>query len=396
MDPQAYTAAQTMIRARESTENVPANRRVRDVADRISYLDPDAAPFTLILQKARKQTVSAPKFEWMEKSLPPKWDQVNDADNMVAGDTAMVVDNAAYFSVGDIVNVVRTGEKVRVTAVNTSTNTLTVVRGVGSTAAAGINNNDDIQIIGSAYAEGSPLGLEKSHVESFLYNYTQIFRTPFGETGTSMATEYYTGKARPQLRAEKAIEHKLDLERAALFGERNIDTTSTNNPRRYTAGALYFLTSNVKDAGGTLTGTEIEDWLQDVYSHTSAGDSRILLASPKIISVIDQLAVGNLQLVPSDKTYGIAVRQWLTSHGTFNIVKHRLLDNGVGGQGYGGYGLLLDPGTWNYCTLSGRDTKLRVDVGTDGDDAWTDEYLTEAGFKVSLPQNQGVIKNVTG
>lgn len=396
MDPQAYTASQTMIRARESTENVPANRRVRDVADRIAYLDPDAAPFTLILQKARKQTVSAPKFEWMEKTLPPKWDQVNNGAGYAAGDTSVVVDNAKYFSVGDIVNVVRTGEKVRVASVTTSTETLVIVRAVGSTAAAALVDNDDLQIIGSSYAEGSPLGLEKSHVESFLYNYTQIHRLPFGETGTSMVTQYYTGKARPELRAQKAIEHKLDLERAALFGERNIDTTSTNNPRRYAGGALYFLTSNIKDAGGTLTGNEVEDWLQDVYAHTSGGDSRILLASPKIISVIDQLAVGNLQLVPSDKTYGIAVRQWLTSHGTFNIVKHRLLDNGVGGSGYGGYGLLLDPKNWNYCTLPGRDTKLRVDVGVDGDDAYTDEYLTECGWKVTLPQTQGIIKNVTG
>lgn len=394
MDPQAYTTAQTILRARESTENVPANRRVRDVADRISYLDPDAAPFTLILQKARKQTVSAPKFEWMEKELPPRWDQANGAQ--LVGSTSVVVDNSEYFSVGDIVNVVRTGEKMRVSAVTTGTDTLTVVRGVGSTAAAAINDNDDLQIIGNAYAEGSPLGLEKSHVEAFKYNYTQILRSPFGETGTSMATQYYTGKARPQLRAEKAIEHKLDLERTALFGERNIDTTSTNNPRRYTGGALYFLADNIKDAGGTLTGNEIEDWLQDVYTHTSGGSSRILLASPKIISVIDQLAVGNLQLVPSDKTYGIAVRQWLTAHGTFNIVKHRLLDNGVGGAGYGGYGLLLDPANWNYCTLAGRDTKLRVDVGVDGDDAWTDEYLTECGWKVTLSKSQGVLKGVTG
>lgn len=396
MDPQAFTTAQTINRARESTENVPASRRVRDVSERIAYLDPDAAPFTLLLSKAKKSTASAPKFEWIEKELPPRWDQLNNGGGYNDSATSIVVDNGAYFGVGDIVNVVRTGEKIRVSAVNTSTNTLTIVRSVGNTAAAALVNNDDLQIIGNAYAEGSPLGLEKTHVEAYLYNYTQILRTPFGETGTSMATEFYTGKRRPQMRKEKAIEHKIDLERTALFGERDIDTTSTNNPRRYTGGALFYLADNIKDAGGTLTGSEIEDWLQDVYTHTSGGDSRILFASPKIISVIDQLAVGNLQLVPSDKTFGISVRQWLTSHGTFNIVKHRLLDNGVGGTGYGGYGLLLDPALWEYKTLAGRDTQLRVDVGVDGDDAWTDEYLTECGWKVGLSKAQGVLKGVTG
>lgn len=406
MDVQAFVTPQTVIRARESTENTPANRRVREVGDRLAYLDPDAAPFTLLLQKGRKKSVSNAKFEWMEKELPARWDQVNmaaDPDGAgplttgaTAAATAIVVDNARYFSVGDIINVVRTGEKMRVSAIDTGTQTLTVNRAVGSTAAAPLADNDDLQIIGNAYAEGSPLGLEKSHIEDYLFNYTQIFRTPFGVTGTQDQSENYIGKDRPRLRAEKMIEHKIDLERTALFGERNIDTGSTNNPRRYTGGALYFLKDNIKDAGGVLTGNEIEDWLQDVYQHTSGGDSRTLLASPKIISVIDQLAIGNLQLVPSDKTYGIAVRQWLTAHGTFNIVKHRLLDSGLGGQGYGGYGLLVEPKQWFYRPLGNRDTKLRADVHVDGDDAWTDEYLTEVGWQVGLSKSQGVLKGVTG
>lgn len=389
---QAFTTSQGVVRARESTENIPADRRVRDVGDKLAYLDPNAAPFTLILQKAGERKVSNPKFEWMEKDLPARWDQLGAAH--LVGDTALTVDNPGYFSVGDIVNVVRTGEKMRVTDIGATT--ITVVRSVGTTAAAALNDNDDLQIIGNAYAEGSPLGLEKSHVEQYLYNYTQITRTPFGVTGTQDQSENYTGKDRKRLRAEKLIEHKIDMERTALFGERDIDTTSTNNPRRYTGGAMFYLQDNIKDAGGALTGNEIESWLQDVYQHTGGGgDNRILLASPLIISVIDQLAVGNLQLVPSDKTFGIAVRQWLTSHGTFNIVKHRLLENGVGGQGYGGYGLLLDPKQWKYCVLGSRDSKLRPDVGVDGDDGWTDEYLAEVGWQVGLSKTQGIVKGVT-
>lgn len=387
---------QTVIRARESTENIPSARRVRDVESKLAYLDPDAAPFTLILQKGRKGTVSNPKFEWIEKDLPARWSQLNMGAGATAAATDLVVDYSRYFSVGDIVNVIRTGEKFRVSAVTTATETLTVIRGVGSTAAAALLDNDDLQIIGNAYAEGAGLGAEKSNVEAYKFNYTQIFRTPFGVTGTQDQSENYTGKDRPRLRAEKAIEHKIDLERSALFGERAIDTGNVNNPRRYTGGAFFFLTSNIRDAGGTLTEPEVENWLADVFQHTAGGDSRVLMASPIIISVLDQLAAGRLQTVPADKTYGIAVKQWLTGHGTFNVVKHRLLENGLGGSGYGGYGLLLDPGQWNYKTLGNRSTKLRVDVGVDGDDGWTDEYLTECGWQVGLPQTQGILKNVTG
>lgn len=404
MDVQAISS-QSVVRARESTENIPSNRRVRDIESRLAYLDPDAAPFTLILQKSGKRTVSNPKFEWIEKELPAKWAQVaaNDGTaNFVGSAVGTIIKiNAApgakIFSVGDLVNHVASGEKMRVTDVDTANERVTVVRSVGPTAATAAGAaNDDLQIIGSAYAEGSPLGLEKSHVEDYKFNYTQIFRTPFGVTGTQDQSENYTGKDRPRLRAEKAIEHKIDIERTALFGERDIDTASTNNPRRYTGGALYFLDQNIKDAGGTVTEPEVESWLQDVFMHTAGGDSRVLLASPLVISVIDQLAAGRLQLVPSDKTYGITVRQWLTSHGTFNIVKHRLLETGLGGTGYGGYGLLVEPKQWKYCVLGNRSTKLRSDVHVDGDDAWTDEYLTECGWQVGLPKTQGVLKGVTG
>lgn len=400
-DPQAYTTSQEMVRSRESTENVPqSTRRKKDVSEKIDFMDPDAAPFTLLTKRMNKKPAHDTKFYWMEKELPPKWDQVNNAGAAYdASTTAVVVDNAKYFSVGDIVNAVISGEKLRVTAVDVATNTITVVRAVGNTAAsaAGLANNADLQIIGSAYAEGSPLGLEKSHVERELFNYTQIHRTPFGATGTAEAVDWYTPKPKKQLLTEKGIEHKIDLERTALFGERNIDTTSTNNPRRYAGGALFYLADNIFDAGGTLTSAELWGWMQDVYNVTSGSDKRVLLAAPLLITVMDQLAIGSMQLAPGDKTWGISVTQFLTSHGTFNIIKHRLLANGVSGTaGYGGFGLLLDPSKWSYRPLPGRDTFHRPDVGVDGDDGWTDEYLTEAGFEVRASKTQGVIKGVTG
>lgn len=399
MDVQAIPN-QTVIRARESTENVPAARRIKDVSRKIHKLDPDAAPFTLLLQLAKSEECAEPQFHWIEEELAAKWSQVNAGAGYASGITAIVVDHARYFSVGDIVNVVRTGEKMRVTAVDTTTNTLTVVRGVGSTVAAAMLDNDDLQIIGNAYAEGSPLGLEKSNIEAYLYNYVQIFRHVYGETGTQAATTGYTGKTRPRLRARKSIEHKMDIERSALFGERAIDTTNPNNPRRYTGGALYYITDNVLDAGGALTAAEVWTWLQGVFQHlTEGGDSRTLFASPLIVTVMDQFALttGNVQVnwAPRDKTFGLSVKQWSTSHGGFSIIKHRLLDNGLGGSGYGGHGLLLDPSQWGYRHLPGRNTQLRVDVGNPGDDGYSDEFLTECGWKVSLSKSQGVLKGVT-
>lgn len=402
MDVQAFTTSQSVIRARESTQNVPTERAVREVSDKLAYLDPNAAPFTLILQKGKKKASPSTKFEWMEKELPAKWDQVNNASTAyTTGATSVVVDNSGYFSVGDVVNAVATGEKMRVSAVDDATDTLTFIRGVGSTSAAtaSLANNADLQIIGNAYAEGSPLGLEKSHVESYKFNYTQIVRTPFGVTGSEKESENYTGPDAPRLRAEKGIEHKIELERTAIFGERALDTSSTNNPRRYTGGAYFWLVDNIKDASGTLTYLELTQWLQDVFQHTAGGDSRLLLASPSICTILDQIAMVttnvNYNVTPETETFGISVKQWKTSHGTFNVVKHRLFETGPGGDGYGDQALLVDPSLWSYRPLRNRDTKLRQNVGTPGDDATTDEYLTEMGWQVGLSKTQGILQNVT-
>lgn len=381
---------QTVVRARESTANVASGVIERYVDREIHHLTPDAAPLTVLMRQLRKRSIRSTKPEWFEKELPARWDQLNGAQTAAA--TSLVVDNASYFSIDDIVNVPRTAEHMRVTGVNTATQTLTVVRGVGSTAAAALVDNDDLQILGPAYAEGASLGLEKSHQPTNPYNYLEIVRTPFGETESERQSMTYVGGEK-DLNAEKLVEHMIDIERKMWFGERNIDVSDTAKPRRLMGGVLYYATSNVKDFGGTVTEAEIEDWTQSATTFTASGNSRTLFASPTWISILSQIAAGRLQTV-SDKnaTYGLSVTQWITGHATLNIVKNRLFENGPGGQGYGGYAAMLDTAKLAYFVLGDRDTKLRRNIGTPGDDGYTHEFLTECCIAVRNPSVHGIAK----
>lgn len=393
--------AQTYIRAAESTENIPAARRVRDVARRILYLDPDAAPLTLVLARSRSRVATNSKFEWIEKGLPDRWDAINAGGGYTAGATQVVVDTATKFQVGDVVNIVRTKEKVRVTLVTVGSNTLDITRSVGGTAAAAILDNDALQIIGNAYAEGAAAGVEKSHQETYPFNYTQIVRTPFGVTGSEAVSENYTGPDRPRLRMEKAVEHKIDLERTAIFGERDIDTGNTNAPIRYTGGFFQFADENVKDMGGTMTEPEVETWAQDLFHHTAGSDTRLLLTAPLPTSVLSQLAAARIQTVSKEKTFGLSITQWITAHGTLLIAKHRLLENNPSGlgdatQGYGGYMLAVSPDRMAYRFLRDRNTKLRMDIQNNDEDKVKDEYLTECGWQFENPRLHGYAFNITG
>ena len=395
--------AQTVIRAASSTENIPAARRVRDVASEIDILDPSAAPLTLILNRTNSKVATNSKFEWAEKDLPARWIRLDEELDTTETAWTVVTPGGNYVSVGDLLKVMSTGEIAKVSSYGSAT-VINVVRAVAGTyndktngaATTGVTDAD-VLIIGNAYAEGASSGTEKSHEESWLYNYTQIIRTPFGVTGTEDASENYTGPDLARLAKEKAIEHQIDLERTALFGQRNIDTTSTANPVRYTGGFFDFCDteSNVVDVSGVLTEPELESHLQDVFAHTGASDTRTAFCSPLLISILDQIAVAKSEMVPSNEALGMKIRQYVTSHGTLNIVKHRLLENGPNGDGYGNYMISLDTGRLKKRPLRGRDTKLRENIQANDIDGQKNEYMTEVGWEVRAPLVHGILKGAT-
>lgn len=393
------TNAQGVLQARESTENIPAARRVRDVSDTIHYLDPNENPFMLLAKAANSRSVYNSKYEWMEKDLPTRSTLATDTSAVQA--VGVTTGTGVNFNVNDLLLNTRTGELELVSA--TSANTLTMIRSmasIGTDFDTGVAHvvGDTLVHVGTAYAEGAALGTVRSITEAFLYNYTQIFRQPFGSTGTEMVSENYGGRDKPRLRKEHGVYHAIDIERAFLYGQASLTTTgaseagTTNQPFRTTGGFLEFVTTNVQAAGGVLTEPEVETFAQTVFTATGAGNSRTLFAAPLVVSVIDQLAAGRLRMIPSDETYGIAVNQWITSHGSFNIVKHRLLNV----TPYTGYALAVDTQKIAYAKMRERDTMLREDVGTPGDDGWTDEYLTECGFEVHNQTAHGVLTGVTG
>jgi hypothetical protein len=122
------------------------------MAQEILLLEPDAAPLTVITKNINKKATVNPKFQWLEDELDPRFDRINNGAGYASGATSIVVDNGAYFEVQQIVYVTRTKESMRVTAV-AGTNTLTVVRGVGSTAQA-LVDNDELLIANTAQPEG--------------------------------------------------------------------------------------------------------------------------------------------------------------------------------------------------------------------------------------------------
>lgn len=378
-----------MITGTRDTANILQAKKKIDMSETIALLQPSAAPLTSLLKQFKQNTVPAtnPRFSWMEDDLGARWDEVATAADDTT--TSIVVDNGNYFSTGDLVKVPRTGEVMLVTDVNNATNTLTVVRGYGVTSAAAIVVDDPVVIIGNANEEGSGMREIKTTKEVEVYNYTQIFKTPFGVTNTQNATNMYGGNDLAYQRKKKGIEHLVDINRAFYFGERKEDLTG-NKPMRTTGGLLSFLTENNYDVGGPLTESEFDNNIAEVVFRYGSNE-KLMLCSGRLLSVINGWAKNKLEVDQGAKNYGLNVMNYITPFGTLKLVYDPILEGAV----YGTYGIVLDIENIKYRPLQGRDTTLETNIQNNDEDQRIDQYLTEAGIEVRLPQTHAVITGVT-
>lgn len=376
------------ITGMRTTVNINQDRRVVDMAKEIALLQPTKSPLVVLTKRLGTQTTTNPIFHWLEDDLVARWDAINNPTGYTDTDTSIIVDNGDLFNVGDIVKVPRTGEVMRV--VNVSENTLTVVRGYGTTSPSGLNDDEQLVIIGNAFKEGGLSAQPKTGLTKTVYNYTQIFKTSVQVSKTQEASNLYGGSDRAYQRKKKGIEHAVDIERAAWFGERS-EHINGEEVIRTTGGILGFISDSCPtyDANGSLTEEAFEkEFLEDLFRYGS--DKKTMFCSSRVISVINSWGREKLQTVTGAETYGLAIMRYVSAHGELLLVKHPLFE----GEIYGKMGVALDLENVKYRPLKGRDTKLQTNIQPNDADYYLDQYLTEAGFQIKLPKTHGIIKNV--
>jgi hypothetical protein len=377
---------------RQTISGNPDNRRV-DMADKILLLEPDSAPLTQITKNIRKRATGNPQFKWQEDELDPRFDRINNGAGYTNVATALVVDNAAYFEVDQIVYVTRTGEQMIVTAINTGTNTLTVTRGVGSTAAA-LVDNDELLIANTASPEGTTARGSRTRNSVTVSNYTQIFRKSVALSNTAMNSDYEADDDWDYQTLKKGIEHRKDIEYAFMVG-RPSEVTANGVVTRTTAGFRHFVASNVTDAGGTFTETEFFTALRPAFRY--GRKEKWGLCSALVVDVLNAFPRGKLQFMQSDKTFGLRIVQYVSPHGTLNVATHWMLE----GDALGGQMWILDTDAMQYRYMKSgkggqRDTHINEHVEAPGTDGRQDEWLTEAGLQFGSEKRHGYVYNITG
>ena len=365
-------------------------RRTRDVSPLIAQLEGDAGPLVTLLMRLRSKATTDPKFEWFEDELLPRFDLVG--STFAASGTTLVVTNYKYFRAGDILRINK-AEKVRVDTTPTTTS-VTVTRSIGSTAAVAAAAGDQIHIIGNSNAENATSRDMLSTIRQAKYNYCQIFRHPFGYTGTAAVTSQFGQKDPEMEKAKQLIEHKKDIELSFILGEADEDTSGTH-PQRTTGGIESFVTTNVQGMGGTMTEAEFNDFMRRVFRYGS--NERVGLLSPLLSTVMSNMAAGKLQTRQDDKTYGITLTRYQSAGRVIELVEHKLLNNDslTDLSGIAGWGLFLDIADLSIRYMNGRFTVLKENIQANDVDGREDEYLSEVGLQLEQERKHGIATGVT-
>lgn len=381
-----------------SSYEIPSFLRVVDMSSSIYDIMPDATPLLFLTNEAVKgkpRVAKDPLFKFTEYEERTFHTLANGAVDATTQD--ITVDDASKFAVDMLVSNMRTLEVMRIVSISASNTSINVIRNYtawGSQAVGtgwAIVDNDVLIMVTDLYAEGAPArdGIYETPIE--LSNYTQIFRTPFEITGTAAETEVLAGKPSPaEIKARQAVFHRIKIENAFLFGQKKLDQTTFKTPARTTGGLLSYITTNVHDAGGTLTEEEFNNEFayKAFYSNP---EPKLLLAGKTIKAGIFAWAKDKIRLSPESKKYGIKLYSYMTPFGEFMFAPHaRIMDYS---STYHGMAWSLHVNNIGRVVLGNRDTKLRQ-LPTDTDSERY-EYISELGMEMKHEKTFALLKNVT-
>jgi len=378
----------------EDDQDILQAERVIDMDDIIKMLDPDTSQFMTMLMRVARSGADSTKNEWLEDQYFPRLTAVASGG---ATDGATIVVSAGegvYVRAQDLIRNARTGVAIRVISVATDTITPTVA--LGRVAFAAHAAADQLLIMGNAAAQGAGLGVEKITKRVAQFNYQQIQRNPYGFTRSLMASKLYGGPVPEKERKKKAVEHKRALEYLLFWGTRALDLTGTE-PVGQVGGLFEFVTSNVKNAAGTLTKALLDTYMRDFLQHQGEQNG-VLFVSPVVSQAISGFLRDAWQpTTVGQRLWGAKVDGFISGAYGYQVpvvVKREWNDFSTASGQYGGWAFYVNMDNIELVTL--RNTELLRDRQNNDADRYDEEYLTEFGLKVPQERTHGIITGVTG
>lgn len=201
-------------------------------------------------------------FYWMEEDVPLPRGVLNEALDTSETGVDVVAGDAVKFAVGDAIRI--DDEIFKVTAVDTSTEVLTVTRGALGSTAASHSSGAEIIGLGTVLPEGD-IGTANFQGRDKYSNYTQIFSKKLTVSRTEQSIPKYGVPNELNKQMRNAMLHcNVGIEQAALYGIKYEDTATRV---RSTGGLNSYITSNVDSSSDWITVGAIEALQQTAYDN---------------------------------------------------------------------------------------------------------------------------------
>jgi len=392
---------------KDGSQVIPTDRIDLHIDDVIDYLNVDKSMLLHLMSKIGKETVTEMEHKW--------WTQERKKDTVAAtaaggnwaagaaddGTITVAAADAHLFSEGDIFQIPAKSRTVMcyVDSVVLATGVITaktVDQTTPDTLDLSGGFTDNLFLVSNSFESGGNRGTIKWESPTQLSNYVQIVQTPMGITTTAKHIKYRGVDEWTKLQFELGVDHAFKMEKNLFYGQKHyIDTGYQDGVyEQWFMGGLsddaIGIQTNVEDlSAGALTRTAFNSW---VIASTQYAKSPIIFSGELIYEALTAWAETKLELVRSEKTYGMAVTNWQTPYGTnVVLIPHREL---LTGSDHTGEAFCLDMSDLKYRSLQGLDTHIVRNIETPGDKQTIDEIRTWMSMKIGNEKRHGWMYDV--
>jgi hypothetical protein len=346
---------------------------------------------------------------------------------------------------GIIIAIDRTNHYLVFTAITSSTNYAIDYSQSTYTGQVGI----EVKVIGSSFAQGvTSQTTEVYYLPVYLSNFTQIFRTEMSFTGSALVTPVkfddtgiYKDKAK-----STSMDHMVEMELAFLFGAKYrtatnvanatqpVPTTGVGLPQYTTGGILWFMQQweaatgglsitdqvasgasslaydhgkaaamldsddnkrIIANASGYMTEKLYDTYLERLFrSSNNLSNEKLVLCGSGFLKVMNQMYRSQSTFVyhpPTGDTFGMEIVAHKTAFGTVYYKTHPLFNEN---DTLRNNALFMDVHNLRYRPMSKRDTQLLKNRQPNDADYRKDEWFTETGLEMRMPESFLYIQNV--
>ena len=388
-----------------STATPPANLNAISFAQAITRLMPNGtAPLFGLTSLLKDETASNIEHGYFSKAMI--FPSATMSTTALVGDTTLTV--SAYIDIvpGDLLLNERTNEIVLVTATPSATS-LTVVRAVGTVAAAAVNSGDLWRTVGNAYEQGSVRPSAISIVAARYVNNTQIFRNSWAVTKTAAAIPQIAGAGNvSEGKQDCAALHAMAIEKALFFGQRFMGTRN-GQPFHTLEGIVARVNAaasgNVTTLGATTNWTQFETALDrclETVTDPKGGNIRTMFVGGTARRVIHNIARLNstYQITSAETSWGLQLDTIRTPRGTFEMIEHPLFNAYGSGSTWARMGVICDLNAFSLAYLrktSDAGYNASGALVDNGVDAEGGTLTTELTCTIKNPAAFGILYNFT-